>query len=90
MEHPYAAPGTVANLMDRCWLINPSDRPRFHQISAELLQSAPLMVRCRDDDRQPTKWEEPAGTKKLEMNSGDLIAVLDGRYSKVERANLVS
>lgn len=66
--------------MHRCWSINPSDRPRFSEIVEELAAQTPLTVRCRGEDRQETPWDVPAGATKLQINDGDLIAVIDGRY----------
>ena len=81
LRDPEAAPASVCSLLQRCWLGNPAERPRFADISLELSKSTPLMVRCRTDDKSETpSWDEPAGAKKMDISSGDSIAVISGRF----------
>lgn len=66
--------------MQRCWLINPAERPRFSEIASELAKYSPVMVRCRSGERQQPPSSETAALPLLDLHDGDMVAVIDGRY----------
>ena len=64
LRDPEAAPASVCSLLQRCWLGNPAERPRFADISLELSKSTPLMVRCRTLKTFPPPVAAPSDTAR--------------------------
>ncbi|KAF5279161.1 hypothetical protein FQR65_LT03407 [Abscondita terminalis] len=70
LHQPEACPPDIYEMLLKCWLKNPQERPTFASIKESFRLSAPAVMKALDRQDEPNK---------LKIHVGDSIAVIDGQ-----------